>query len=168
LAQDHPTAIRYPKTAALTLERQPKAITLGQSETLRCGNDGTIVAYGAMLEQALEAADLLADELDLTVINARFVKPLDQAMVSQTLTSGRFVVTVEEGCAMGGFGSAFLEEASSQGLDTRCLRRLALPDRFIEHGERTELLDACGLSPAGIADTCREMAQRESMPAAHS
>lgn len=166
LAHDHPTAIRYPKASALPLEHPVPAVELGRAETVRPGSAGTIVAFGAMLEQALEAAELLQDDFDIGVVNARFAKPIDREMVFDTMTSGGFVLTVEEGCAMGGFGSAFLEEASQQGLDTRPLRRLALPDRFIEHGDREELLDDCGLSAKAIAEACREMAQAEPVPAA--
>jgi 1-deoxy-D-xylulose-5-phosphate synthase len=77
-------------------------------------------------------------------------------MVRRTLNHGRFVVTVEEGAKMGGFGSAFLESAVDQRLETRGLRVLALRDEFIEHGDRDELLAEHGLSPEAIAKACRE------------
>lgn len=165
LALDHPSGIRYPKASALELGRQPDPIEIGKSEVIREGADGTIVALGAMLEQALAASDLLLEDgLDVGVINARFIKPIDQQMVRQTLADGRFVVTVEEGARMGGFGSAFTEAAIDGQLDTRSLRVLALPDEFIEHGDRNELLDDHGLSPDAIAQTCREAAGVESLP----
>jgi 1-deoxy-D-xylulose-5-phosphate synthase len=78
-------------------------------------------------------------------------------MVRNTLQSGRFVITVEEGTRLGGFGSAFLECAAQQGLDTRTLKILALPDEFIEHGDRDELLHDHGLSADAIANVCREL-----------
>ncbi len=152
---DHPSSIRYPKASALQLERVPEPIQLGKSETIREGEDGTIVAFGAMLEHALEAAELLAGELNITVVNARFVKPIDEQMVHDSLQGGRFVVTVEEGAKAGGFGSAFIESAVEQNLDTRGIRVLALPDEFIEHGDRMDLLATHGLGPAQIADACR-------------
>ena len=155
LKHNHPSSIRYPKASALDLERIPEPIQIGKSETIREGADGTIVAFGAMLEQALEAAELLEGDLDVGVVNARFVKPIDAEMVRDTLGSGRFVVTVEEGAKMGGFGSAFIENAVEQGLDTRSIEILALPDEFIEHGDRNDLLDTHGLSPRRIAETCR-------------
>jgi 1-deoxy-D-xylulose-5-phosphate synthase len=155
MQQDHPTSIRYPKASALQLDRQPDPIQLGKSETIREGRDGTIVAFGAMLEQALEAAELLENELDVAVVNARFVKPIDAEMVRECLTGGRFVVTVEEGAKMGGFGSAFIESAVEQNLDTRGIRVLALPDAFIEHGSRLDLLASHGLGPEQIAEACR-------------
>lgn len=156
LQHNHPCSIRYPKASALTMDREPQAIEIGKSEWIREGTDGTIVAYGAMLEQAMAAAEMLEGDLNVAVVNARFVKPIDDAMVRDVLDSGRFVVTVEEGARMGGFGSAFLESATQQRLDTRGVRLLALPDEFIEHGERNDLLADHLLSPLAIAQACRE------------
>jgi 1-deoxy-D-xylulose-5-phosphate synthase len=92
------------------------------------------------------------------VVNARFVKPLDTELLQRLLLESPFVLTVEEAALMGGFGSAVLEAACDAGWDSRHLRRLGLPDRFIEHGEREELLADVGLSPRGIAQACRELA----------
>jgi 1-deoxy-D-xylulose-5-phosphate synthase len=150
--------VRYPKASALDLDRTPQPVEIGKSEVICEGSDGTIVAFGAMLEQAIAAAEMLKGELDIGVVNARFVKPIDTEMVGQTLAGGRFVVTVEEGARMGGFGSAFLESAVDQRLDTRSVRTLGLPDEFIEHGDRSELLAAHGLSPQGIVQACRQVA----------
>jgi 1-deoxy-D-xylulose-5-phosphate synthase len=134
---------------------------LGKSEILRKGRDGTIIAIGAMLQQALTAADLLSAEgLDVTVINARFIRPLDLGMIAKVFEESRFVVTVEEGALAGGFGSAVLEAACQNGWDTRILRILGIPDRFIEHGDRNELLAEIGIDPAGIASTCRLLNER--------
>jgi len=162
LQHDHPCGIRYPKAAAMETQRTPSPIEFGRSEVIREGSDGTIIAYGAMLQQALAAADLLsADGLSVRVVNARFAKPIDAMMVEQSLADGNFVVTLEEGAEMGGFGSAFLECAVKLRLDTRGVKILALPDEFISHGDREDLLADCGLSPAGIAQTCRELANAE-------
>jgi 1-deoxy-D-xylulose-5-phosphate synthase len=163
LQYNGPTSIRYPKTPALTFERPWQPIKLGKSETIRWGTDGAIIACGAMLQQAIAAADLLKQEgIDVAVINARFIKPLDIEMLSQVFEECRFVVTVEEGALAGGFGSAVLEVACQQGWDTRILRTLGLPDRFIEHGERSELLADLGLDASGIAATCRSLSERYS------
>lgn len=163
LQYNGPTSIRYPKTPALTFERPWQPIKLGKSETIRWGTDGAIIACGAMLQQAIAAADLLKQEgIDVAVINARFIKPLDIEMLSQVFEECRFVVTVEEGALAGGFGSAVLEAACQQGWDTRILRTLGLPDRFIEHGERSELLADLGLDASGIAATCRSLSERYS------
>ncbi len=155
LEHNHPASLRYPKAAALDLQRIPEPMELGRSETIREGSDGTIVVFGSLLETALEAAESLSDKLNVGVVNARFAKPIDREMVANSLADGKFVVTVEEGTIVGGFGSALLEEATEQGLDTRKVKRLALPDTFVEHGNRDDLLADCNLSAAGIAAACQ-------------
>jgi len=156
LQQDVAVAIRYPKASVLSLPRKTTDIRLGESELIREGTDGTILAYGAILDEALTAAEMLEGEISIAVVNARFAKPIDQAMVQRAFTSGSFVMTIEEGAVIGGFGSAVLESASDQRLDTRKLRRLGIPDRFIEHGNRESLLSQCGLGPNEIVNACRE------------
>ncbi|MFN9918079.1 MAG: transketolase C-terminal domain-containing protein, partial [Pirellulaceae bacterium] len=94
------------------------------------------------------------------VINARFIKPLAGELLKKVFNQCRFVVTLEEGASIGGFGSAVLELACQEGWDTRNLRRLAIPDRFIDHGDRHDLLAELGLDTAGVVKTCREMAER--------
>ena len=159
LTHDGPTAIRYPKARAASIERELSPLELGKAEVLRWGNEGTIVACGTMLDACLDAADRLREEgLDLGVINARFVKPLDTETILRAVDETPLVVTVEEGTLMGGFGSAVLEAASDAGLDTRRLRRLGLSDRFVEHGGRAELLADLGLDTDGIAKACRQQA----------
>ena len=163
LAHDHPCGIRYPKASALELDRTPDPIEIGKSEVIREGSDGTIVAFGAMLEQALSAAESLEGDLDVGVVNARFVKPIDAEMVERTMANGRFVITVEEGTEVGGFGSAFLECANKLRLDTRQVTVIGLPDEFILHGDRNQLLHENRLSPKGIAQACRDAAGVESV-----
>ena len=124
---------------------------------LHWGGDGMFVACGTLLGACVQAADGLADEgLDFGVINARFVKPLDAATILRAVRECPLVVTVEEGVLMGGFGSAVLEAASDAGLDTSRVRRLGIPDQFIEHGSRSELLADLGLDAAGIVRACRQ------------
>ncbi len=159
ISSDSPMAIRYPKAAAGDMALTQEPIELGKSQVLRWGTDGAIFGLGAMLEPARQAAELLAKEgLDVAVINPRFVKPLDEELLDKVFRECRFVVTAEEGALMGGFGSAVLELASDRGWDARNLRRLGIPDRFVEHGEREELLSEVGLSAEGIAAKCRELA----------
>jgi 1-deoxy-D-xylulose-5-phosphate synthase len=158
LAQDVAAAIRYPKAAALHVGHHPKPLALGRCEVIRQGTDGTILAYGAILDQVIAAADMLAGELNLTIVNARFAKPIDESMVRSAFASP-FVITVEEAAKVGGFGTAVLESAGELRLDTRKLHRLGLPDRFIEHGNRESLLEQHGLGPKQIADTCRAAAR---------
>jgi 1-deoxy-D-xylulose-5-phosphate synthase len=109
------------------------------------------------LRACLKAADQLREEgYDLAVINARFVKPLDTDTILRAVAECGFVVTVEEGALMTGFGSAVLEACADAGLSAAHVQRLGIPDRFIEHGERGELLTDLGLDPAGIVRACRK------------
>lgn len=164
LAHDGPTAIRYPKATAESVDRQPAAIELGRAETLRFGEDGTIIACGTMLTAAVCAADRLREEgLALGVINARFVKPLDTQTILHAVEESPLVLTIEEGALMGGFGSAVLEAACDARLDSSRIHRLGVPDRFVEHGSRRELLADLGLDEAGIARVCCEIAARDDL-----
>jgi 1-deoxy-D-xylulose-5-phosphate synthase len=143
-------SIRYPKAAAETIDRDVAEIELGKSETIRWGQDGNILALGALLPEAVAAADQLQqDGLDVGVINARFVKPIDTNMIVQAVETG-FVLTLEENATMGGFGSAVLEAANAIGLSTDRIRVAAIPDSFIEHGERSELLVDLQLDAEGL------------------
>jgi len=175
LRQSAPVSLRYPKASAVDVskaetsgrglhsvaEEQREPIQLGRSEILRWGRDGAILCFGTLLVDCLKAADLLAaDGLEVGVVNARFAKPLDRDMVERATRECGFIVTVEEGCLMGGFGSAVLEAASELGEGTSRIKRLGIPDRFIEHGERGELLADLGLDSAGITSACRELAER--------
>jgi 1-deoxy-D-xylulose-5-phosphate synthase len=159
LGYDGPCAIRYPKATAVTLEREPAPIELGRSETLRTGGDGCLIACGALAGRCLEAAERLhADGLEVGVINARFLKPLDREAIVAAVRDWPWVVTIEEAALAGGFGSAVLEAAADAGIDASRVVRLGLPDRYIEHGERDELLADLGLDAAGIVGTCQRLA----------
>ncbi|MCA9178626.1 MAG: 1-deoxy-D-xylulose-5-phosphate synthase [Planctomycetales bacterium] len=155
---DSPASIRYPKAVADTIDGPRKPLELGRGEMLRDGADGAIIACGAMTGRCLEVASLLAEEgLDIRVINARFIRPLDEELILGAMAELPFVVTVEEGALAGGFGSAVLEAAAAHGVQTR-IRCLGIPDRFIEHGDRDELLADLGLDVAGIAAAVRNLA----------
>jgi 1-deoxy-D-xylulose-5-phosphate synthase len=120
-----------------------------------------ILCAGTQLSSCLKAAALLREEgLDVGVVNARFVKPLDTETVCKAIETCPFVITVEEASLAGGFGSAVLEAAADAGINAGNVSRLGIPDRFIEHGERGELLAELRLDVAGIAATCRHAAQR--------
>ena len=161
LEHDGPTAIRYPKASAETIDRDPTPIEPGTAEVLREGSDGVIVACGAVLPACAEAVRRLAGEqLDIGLINARFVKPLDRRTILQAVGECPFAVTVEEAQLTGGFGSAVLEAASDAGIDSGRVRRLGIPDHFVEHATREELLADLGLDAAGIAAACRRVADR--------
>ena len=153
--QDHPVAVRYPRGAGVGAEirTEMSAIPFGKGEIRResaraAGQGGkrvAILAFGTLLHPALQAAE----RLDATVANMRFVKPLDVALVTELARSHDAIVTVEEGCTMGGAGSAVMESLNAAGIAVPVLA-LGLPDEFVEHGDHAMLLAACGLDAAGI------------------
>jgi 1-deoxy-D-xylulose-5-phosphate synthase len=139
-----PAAVRYPRGAALgEVTREMYAITLGKAEIRRAGKRVAILAFGAMLKPALEAGEAL----DATVVNMRFVKPLDTAVIEELARTHELLVTVEEHQVMGGAGSAVCE-ALANGRARVLL--LGLPDRFIDHGDPARLLASVGLDAEGI------------------
>ncbi|MBV9126271.1 MAG: 1-deoxy-D-xylulose-5-phosphate synthase [Planctomycetes bacterium] len=157
LDQPCPVALRYPKANLEKVERGLAPVELGQAEIFEWGPDGVLIAYGSLFPACVKAAERLRSEgLDIGVINARFVKPLDRQTLLRAVEQLPLVVTVEEGTLEGGFGSALLEAANAAGLDTRHIHRLGIPDRFIEHGERAELLADLGLDVDGICETVRK------------
>jgi 1-deoxy-D-xylulose-5-phosphate synthase len=145
--QDHPTAVRYPRGSGAGVAVQPTLDTLpwGQGEVRRRGERIAILAFGTLLHPALAAAE----NLNATVANMRFVKPLDVALVTELARSHDAIVTVEEGCLMGGAGSAVQEALQAARIEVPALS-LGLPDEFIEHGDPAKLLSLCGLDAAGI------------------
>lgn len=164
LNYDGPTSIRYPKAPADSVERQVAPVELGKSEVYVWGKDGMLIAFGSLFTSCVQAAEKLREEgLDVGVINARFTKPLDTEVIHQALQESGFVITVEEGTLCGGFGSAVLESANDAGLNTQHLRRMGIPDQFIEHGNRKELLADLGLDVNGITAAAREMAQQSKL-----
>ena len=161
LQHDGPTSIRYPKAPAETIDRPVAPIELGKAEVLEWGADGLIVCCGTLLSNCVKAAaELRAEGLDIGVVNARFIKPLDTETILRGVADAPFVLTIEEGQLQTGFGSAVLEAANEAGLSTANVHRLGLPDSYVEHGERGELLANLGLDAASIARKCRELAER--------
>ena len=126
----------------------------GKGVVRRKGQHLAVLAFGTMLHPALAAAE----KLDATVVDMRFAKPLDEALVLEMARSHDGIVTVEEGCVMGGAGSAVGECLAAAGLAVPLLH-LGLPDRFIEHGDPAKLLSACGLDAAGIEQSIRQRFQ---------
>jgi 1-deoxy-D-xylulose-5-phosphate synthase len=159
LNHSSPCSIRYPKTNAVDINRRLQPVELGKSERFRNGCDGTIIACGTVLDDCLKAAEALSAEgIEVAVVSARFVKPMDREMVHRALTETGFVVTVEEANLMGGFGSALLEVANEMRLNTSSVYRIGVPDIFVEHQSRPEVLSELKLDAAGIAATCRAAA----------
>jgi 1-deoxy-D-xylulose-5-phosphate synthase len=166
LGHSSPVAIRYPRANVEVVRRVFQPVELGQAEIIEWESDGIIVACGAMLGACATAADLLRERYGLRVglVNARFIKPLDRTTVCKAVEEAAFVLTVEEGCLMGGFGSAVLEAVSDAGLSTGHLRRLGLPDRFIMHAERDEQLAEAGLDVESIVRAAVELARSVGLP----
>jgi len=159
LKHEGPCAIRYPKAAAVEIDREVAPLEFGKSEVLSWGTDGCLIACGALLPRCVEAATRLRQQgLDIGIINARFLKPLDTEAILRAIRECSFVVTVEEAALAGGFGSAVLEATADAGIDASRVRRLGIPDHYIEHGERDELLADLGMDAVGIVDACKELA----------
>ena len=160
LTYDGPVSIRYPKCNVETIERPTQPVELGKAEVLDWGRDGMLIACGTLFSNCVKAAaELRKQGLDVGVINARFIKPLDETTLLRALREAAFVLTIEESTLVGGFGSAVLELANDHGVNTSHIRRLGVPDRFIEHGERNEQLADIGLDVAGIVKAAKEMAR---------
>jgi 1-deoxy-D-xylulose-5-phosphate synthase len=146
---DGPAAVRYPRGQGpgVAIEAEMTALPVGRAELRREGRSGLLLlAFGTMVAPA-EAA---ADRLDATLVNMRFVKPLDAELVRRLAAAHDCIVTIEENAVAGGAGSAVSECLSAAGIE-RTVHHLGIPDRFIEHGSRGDCLAAAGLDAAGIA-----------------
>jgi 1-deoxy-D-xylulose-5-phosphate synthase len=144
--------VRYPRGAGTgaEVEKEMRALPIGKGEIKRSGKKVALLAFGAMLKPALEAAEAL----DATVANMRFVKPLDVDLIRDLSKSHDLLVTVEEHQVMGGAGSAVCEALAGLGAHNRVLL-LGLPDRFVDHGDAGKLLASVGLDAAGILNSVR-------------
>jgi len=155
VAQNFPVAIRTPKEATpeQSLTESFKPLVLGKGEIVRQGEKVAILAYGAMVAQAVKAAEFIEKKtgLKITVANARFAKPIDGELVEQLVKTHDRVITAEDHQLMNGFGSAVLEECCTRGLDTRKLQRIGIPDAFVAHGSRSWQLKQCGMDAESIA-----------------
>jgi 1-deoxy-D-xylulose-5-phosphate synthase len=142
-----PAAIRYPRGAGIGAEVSSDldSIPIGKGEIRRKGKQVALLAFGTMVAPTLQAGEAL----NATVANMRFIKPLDTALVSELAASHDLLVTVEEGCVMGGAGSAVAEALAAAGI-VKPLLQLGLPDQFIDHGDAQQLLAQCGLDADGI------------------
>jgi len=160
LAQDHPFAVRYPKASCLQAPRDGAAqvLEVGSWETLRQGSDIVLLAVGSMVDSSMLAAQALAaDGIEVSVINCRFIKPLDRALLLQVVQEHGTVLTIEENTLCGGFGSAVSEALVEAGASAGQLFHMGIPDRFLEHASRAAVLERAGLSPAQIEAKVREL-----------
>lgn len=159
---DHvgPAAMRYPRGNGVgaPLDREPELLELGKGEILRDGGEVAIIAYGSMAHPSLSAAENLAKEgIETTVVNARFVKPLDSQLLLALARTKRLLVTVEEAYLAGGFGAAVLELLEENGLQDKVrVVRMGIPDRLVSHGDPRLLLAKYGLDADGIYTCVKE------------
>jgi len=157
-----PAALRFPRGAALGVPIDPdiKPLKIGEAELLRDGRDIGLVAIGAEVPRALAAAERLAEAgIDAAVLNARFVKPLDEHWLREMAERCGALLVVEEHSAIGGFGEAVLAFWARSGV-TRPMRALGVGDHVVEHGSPNEVLADLGLDAAGIARAARELLGR--------
>jgi len=148
-----PAAIRYPRANIPegSLDNGCNPVEIGKGEILREGRDGVIIAYGAMVYPSMECADMLAEKgIDVTVVNARFAKPLDEDLIMKVAGKNQIVITVEDHTEVGGFGSAILELLVEKGINTQNVRKMGIPDRFTEQGSRDIILKTLNLDAEGI------------------
>ncbi|WP_428939873.1 1-deoxy-D-xylulose-5-phosphate synthase [Fontivita pretiosa] len=167
-----PCALRYPRDNVpasnfedtidpLLRDAASQEWSLGRSRTLRRGRDATIIVYGALAENAMQAAEQLAEEgIDVEVIDARFCKPLDGEMLARVLRPGHPALTLEDHSLLNGFGTAVAEHAVAHHLPTAQLTRLGMPDRLMPHASRKEQLAEVGLDVPGIMRSVRDALAR--------
>jgi 1-deoxy-D-xylulose-5-phosphate synthase len=155
-----PAALRYPRGNGIGVDigREPALLDIGRGEILRDGGDVAIVAYGSMVMPSLKAAERLASSgIESTVVNARFAKPLDSALLLALARTKRLIVTVEEAYLAGGFGSAVMELLEENGLQDKVrVVRMGVPDTIVTHGDAKLLLAKYGLDADGIYTRVKE------------
>jgi 1-deoxy-D-xylulose-5-phosphate synthase len=145
---DQPSAVRYPRGQGpgKPIQQEMHALPVGRAELRREGKSGLLLlAVGSMVQPC----SAIAERLDATLVNLRFIKPLDEQLVTRLAASHSCIVTVEENAVAGGAGSAVSECLAAQGIE-RGVHRIGIPDRFIEHGSREDCLAMAGLDPAGL------------------
>ncbi len=157
---DGPVALRYPRGRGLgvPMDAHPHELEVGKAEVLEEGQDCTLIAIGNHVETALKAHRLLArDGIRASVINARFIKPLDEEVIIHFAKQTGHVVTIEENTLLGGFGSGVVELLADRGITQVKVKRFGLPDRFIEHGSQSILRERLGLDARSVVAGVREL-----------
>ncbi|MCP9463826.1 MAG: 1-deoxy-D-xylulose-5-phosphate synthase [Nitrospira sp.] len=160
LQHDGPISVRYPRGISLgvKMDEFPTVLPIGKGELLKEGTEVAIIAIGVTVWQAYQAAERLSREgVSTAVVNARFVKPLDRELILAVAKRVRYVVTVEEGCRMGGFGSAVLELLSDARVTGVTTKIIGLPDWYIEQGPQDLLRERYGLTAEGIYQSVKEL-----------
>ncbi len=155
-----PACLRYPRGNGVgrDISQPPQLLEIGKAELLRDGGEIALLAYGSMVYPAMQASELLAqDGIETTVVNARFVKPLDSELILALARTKRLIVTIEEAALIGGFGSAVMELLEENGLQDKLkVVRMGVPDRFVTHGDPKLLLAKYGLDSDGIYTRVKE------------
>lgn len=153
-----PIAIRYPRGSCFGLEIKPfEKMEIGKGEILEKGDDIAILAVGAMVKMAMKAREILAlENIDVEVVNARFIKPVDGELLKDVFARHKKVMTIEDNVIIGGFGSAVLEFMNQNGIKDADVLVHGLPDRFIEHGKPDELYEELKMDGKGIASIIKD------------
>ncbi len=155
----HPTSLRYPRGNGFGVQIEPelRSLPVGKGEVMREGADAAIFAIGNEVWPAVHAAESLAREgLNVAVVNARFIKPLDDALITRYCNPDSKIITVEEGSLAGGFGSAIMERAQELGVRDVAFHRIGIPDEYVHHGSQDVLRAQYDLHAEGIARRVRE------------
>ncbi|HEU4520624.1 MAG TPA: transketolase C-terminal domain-containing protein, partial [Thermoanaerobaculia bacterium] len=155
----HPTSLRYPRGngVGVPLDAEIQSLPVGKGEVMREGTAGAIFAIGNEVWPSMQAAEALAKEgINVAVINARFIKPLDDELLRRFCTPGARIITVEEGSLAGGFGSAVMERTQALGIEGVRFHRIGIPDEYVHHGTQDVLRAQYDLHAEGIAKRVRE------------
>jgi 1-deoxy-D-xylulose-5-phosphate synthase len=158
--EEGPIALRYPRGNALgvPVDDTTHALPIGSWEVLREGTDAVILTFGTTIPLAMEASEsLAADGISVRVVNARFIKPMDEAMLHEIFASHLPILTVEEAALKGGFGSGVMEFAEENGYNASSVRRMGIPDYFVEHGSVPEQMEEVGLTKENAIDRLRKI-----------
>jgi 1-deoxy-D-xylulose-5-phosphate synthase len=163
LKHNGPSAIRYPrgKVQPPTISHQPAAFDIGKAEILKEGSDMALIAIGNTVHPALRAAGRLGKEgISASVINARFIKPIDKELIFSAAKNIKHIITIEENMTAGGFGSAVLEYLNSMDIPDMKIEILGIPDEFVEQGSQAILRKKYGIDEEGIYQTCKAFLSR--------
>ncbi|MCT6815668.1 MAG: 1-deoxy-D-xylulose-5-phosphate synthase, partial [Lysinibacillus fusiformis] len=159
-----PIALRYPRGNGIgvPLDDELVALPIGSWEVLREGKDGSILTFGTTIPMAMQAADMLAQQgIDIEVVNARFIKPMDEDMLHRILSNHKPILTIEEAVLKGGFGSGVLEFAHDHGYLHAIVDRMGIPDQYIEHGNVDQLLEEIHMTAEDAAARMQVLLQQK-------
>ncbi len=160
LAHNGPVAFRYPRGRGpgVKIEKDIASIPIGKGEVLKKGDDVLILAIGSSVGEALSAHSILAgQDINATIVNCRFVKPIDVDLICSLTKKIPRIITVEENVRQGGFGSAVLECLNDEGITGFCLERIGIPDTFVEHGPQNFLRKKYQIDASAIVDAAKKL-----------